>query len=87
MNLGGMGMMADRALRPSFLGGGKRKWQFLGMKVDLEQYQQLAALMAEGKVKVPIDEAFAFDKVPEAYTRMKTGRAKGKIVVKVGEDN
>lgn len=42
--------------------------------------------MAEGKVKVPIDEEVGFHDVPRAYAKIKTGRTKGKIVVHVSED-
>lgn len=39
--------------------------------------------MQEGKVKAVIDKKFAFEQVPQAFVRLKTGRAKGKIVVDV----
>lgn len=77
--------VAERALRPAFLGGSKRKWQFVGKKANREEYEQIASLMAEGKVTAVVDESFPFDKVPEAYVKLKTGRAKGKIVVQISD--
>jgi len=68
---------------PGFLGGGKRKREgFLAqpVKADLEQ---LGAWMKEGKVKAVIDQKFAFENAVEAFAKLKTGRAKGKIVVEV----
>jgi len=39
--------------------------------------------MKEGKVKAVIDERFRLRRPPEAFAKLKTGRAKGKIVVDV----
>ena len=66
---------------PSFLGGGKRKFQTIFAATKTEQLQEIGDWMAEGKVKAVIDSKFPFEQAPEAVKRMKTGRAKGKIVV------
>jgi len=39
-----------------------------------------------GKVKPLVDSTFAFNDVMKAYERIMTGRAKGKVVVKVVEE-
>ena len=39
-----------------------------------------------GKVKPLVDSVFAFEDVPKAYERLMTGRATGKVVVKVDPD-
>ena len=39
----------------------------------------------EGKIKVMLDEMFEFENAPEAYRKLRTGRARGKIVVHVTE--
>lgn len=36
-----------------------------------------------GKLRIPIDSVFEFDDVFSAYDRIMTGRAVGKVVVKV----
>jgi NADPH-dependent curcumin reductase CurA len=41
--------------------------------------------MREGKVKAVIDSKFAFEDTPNSFVKLKTGRAKGKIVVSVSE--
>ncbi|KAI0383661.1 reticulon-4-interacting protein 1, mitochondrial precursor [Hypomontagnella monticulosa] len=71
-----------RQLLPSFLGGGKRKWVFLMVQNNHEQLEQIATWMKEGKVKAVIDETFEYEDAPKAFEKLKTGRAKGKVVVK-----
>lgn len=85
-DLGGMASMISRMGWPGFLGGGKRKYEFFGAKNKTEDLQQLAAWMAEGKIKAVIDEAFALKDAVKAYEKLRTGRAKGKIVVNINSD-
>lgn len=40
---------------------------------------------AQGKIKAAIEERYGFDKVPEAYATLKTGRVRGKIIIKVDD--
>ncbi|KAJ8113649.1 hypothetical protein OPT61_g4257 [Boeremia exigua] len=68
---------------PTWLGGGQRPFSFAFASTNFEDYQGLADLLVEGKVKPAIDELFEFEKTPEAYAKLRTGRAKGKIVVRV----
>ncbi|ROV98342.1 hypothetical protein VMCG_07158 [Cytospora schulzeri] len=72
-----------RSFMPSFLGGGKRNYKLIIAKQSHEDLSRLGAWMKEGKVKAVIDEVFAFEKAPDAYAKLKTGRAKGKILVKI----
>ena len=74
------------SLLPSFLGGGKRKWTFMANRVAADELEQLLAWMAEGKLRVPIDHVYPFEDVREAYRKLQTRRAKGKLVVEVSED-
>ncbi|RYP13388.1 hypothetical protein DL767_010746 [Monosporascus sp. MG133] len=83
--LGDVRKAMSRALLPSFLGGGRRKFQFLMMKEKNEDLVRIAQWMAEGKVKAVVDETFAYKDAPEAYRKLKTGHARGKILVKVSE--
>ncbi|RYP91263.1 hypothetical protein DL770_002581 [Monosporascus sp. CRB-9-2] len=83
--LGDVRTMASRALLPSFLGGGRHKFQYILTKNKQEDFARIAEWMAEGKVKAVIDETFEYKDVPEAYRKLKTGHAKGKILVKVSE--
>ena len=68
-------------LLPTFLGGGQRKFQTIFAQAKPEQLQEVVDWMAEGKVKAVIDSRFSFEQAPDAVKRMKTGRARGKIVV------
>lgn len=68
---------------PSFLGGGRRRFEGIFAQAKTDQLDQIAAYMLEGKVKAVIDEQFKFEDVPEAYRKIKTHRTKGKIVVDV----
>ncbi|KAI0473554.1 hypothetical protein GGR56DRAFT_666704 [Xylariaceae sp. FL0804] len=78
-----MASTLKRLLVPSFLGGGKRKLVILTSACRPDHLAAMARLMEEGKVKPVIDEVFAFDEVPRAFEKLKTGHAHGKIVIKV----
>lgn len=71
---------------PAFLGGGRRKLQGFFAEPRSEQLTQIATWMQEGKVKAVIDQQFKFEDAPKAFSKLKTGRAKGKIVVEVAPD-
>ncbi|KAH7127176.1 hypothetical protein B0J11DRAFT_527389 [Dendryphion nanum] len=75
--------LMSRFIRPGFLGGGKRPFHLVLAKVHGEDFAQLATWFKDGKVKPVIDSVFEFDEVPKAFEKLKTGRAKGKIVVRV----
>lgn len=68
---------------PGSLGGGKRKFMSFLAEPKLNQLEQLGSWMAEGKVKAVIDSRFPFEQAPDAFKRLKTGRAKGKIAIDV----
>lgn len=73
-------------LLPSFMGGGQRKFEFLTCASNENDFAQIAKWMAEGKIKPVIAETFGLDDVPKAFEKLKTGRVRGKLVVKVCED-
>ena len=72
---------------PRWLGGGQRPWEFLSLKSKVEDYAQIGRWMQEGKVRAVVDEVFGMeDKGPvRAFEKLRTGRVRGKIVVKVAE--
>lgn len=76
---------AKRALLPGFLGGGKRSWKMIVTSQSHEGLARIGGWIGSGEVKPVIDEVFPFEKANEAYAKLKTGRAKGNIVVKVSE--
>lgn len=77
---------ASNMLLPGLLGGGRRKYQFLVLKAKHEELAQLAKWIEEGKIKVVVDSVWEYDDVPRAFERLKTNRAKGKVVVHVKKD-
>jgi NADPH:quinone reductase-like Zn-dependent oxidoreductase len=80
----GVFIMAKRALLPKWLGGGKRRWIFLTAKNDLPTFQKLANWVEKGQLNIDIDSEFEFEETRKAIEKLRSGRAKGKIVVKVG---
>ncbi|KAI9724221.1 MAG: hypothetical protein M1828_003966 [Chrysothrix sp. TS-e1954] len=75
--------LMSRMMLPTILGGGKRSYQFLGCTPNREQYATIGEWMREGSVKAIIDEKFKFEDASKAFEKLKTGRARGKIVVQV----
>ena len=77
-----------KALWPTFLGGGQRPWEFLGVESKVDHFEQLAKWMAEGKLKATIDEVYGMeDKGPvRAFEKVRSGRTQGKAVVKVVDE-
>ncbi|KAI1374928.1 zinc-binding oxidoreductase [Hypoxylon crocopeplum] len=58
-------------------------YRFIQMKNDAAFFTHIGKWMAEGKARAVIDEAFEFEDVPKAYEKLRTGRAKGKIIIHV----
>ncbi|GAA5899594.1 hypothetical protein JCM8208_000600 [Rhodotorula glutinis] len=53
------------------------------LDMNAEWLDDLAAKAAGGELKVPVDSTFGFERAREAYERLATGRARGKVVVEV----
>jgi NADPH:quinone reductase-like Zn-dependent oxidoreductase len=70
-------------LLPGFLGGGQRQRVSFLAATRFDELIQIGKWMAEGKVKAIIDQRFPMEQAPEAFQKLKTGRAKGKIMVDV----
>jgi NADPH:quinone reductase-like Zn-dependent oxidoreductase len=74
-----------------FLSAGIRKkakrlgvnFSFLFMKAQGEQLSQITKLIESGVIKPVIDKVFPFDQTNEAMSYVESGRAKGKVVIKV----
>ncbi|KAG7006797.1 hypothetical protein G7Y79_00013g035690 [Physcia stellaris] len=75
-----------RKLWPSFLGGMKGKVEGFWPQQKPEDLRQIAEWMKEGPVKAVIDQRFPFEEAPQAFEKLKTGRARGKIVVDVASE-
>lgn len=58
-------------------------FSFLFMKASGDQLRRIAALMEDGTVRPVVDKVFPFQSTNEALSYVETGRAKGKVVIKV----
>lgn len=71
-------------LLPAWLRGGQRTFNFLSFYSDAEGYNRVAQWMAEGKVKAVIEKQFdGLERLGEAFGRLKSGRTRRKLVVKI----
>lgn len=64
---------------------GSYTYRFIQMKNSSTFFSQIGQWMAEGRVKAVIGEQFDFEQVPQAYAKLRTGRAKGKIIIHVAK--
>lgn len=64
----------------------KADYYFLFMKPSGEQLEILGNLLEEGKIKPVIDRVIPFEQINEAFEYSKSGRAKGKIILKIGDE-
>lgn len=58
-------------------------FKFLFMRADGKQLNEITSLIEAGKIHPVIDKIFPFEQTNEAISYVETGRAKGKVVVKV----
>lgn len=58
-------------------------YSFLFMKANGSQLREITALVDSGAIRPIVDRVFPFDATPEAMAYVETGRAKGKIVVRI----
>ena len=70
-------------LWPTMLGGGRRKFQFVGRTSNAKDYERIAAWISDGVVKSVIEKIFDIEDVRGAFERLKSGRTRGKLVVKL----
>ncbi|MGZ3812098.1 MAG: zinc-binding dehydrogenase, partial [Mucilaginibacter sp.] len=56
---------------------------FLFMRAEGSQLRKITSLIEAGVIKPVIDKVFPFEQTNEAMTYVESGRAKGKVVIKV----
>ncbi len=61
----------------------KVMFSFLFMKANGDQLRQIASLLEAGHVRPVVDKVFPFQSTNEALAYVESGRAKGKVVIKV----
>ncbi len=62
------------------------RFSFLFMKASGDQLQRIAALVDAGVVRPVLDKVFPFHATNEALAYVETGRARGKVVIKVKQE-
>lgn len=75
-----------RLLSFGIRGRSKRRgvdYSFLFMRADGRQLREITRLLDEGAIRPVIDRVFPFDQTNEAMAYVESGRAKGKVVIKV----
>lgn len=70
-------------LWPTLLGGGQRKFQFVGRASNAPDYERIATWISDGLVKPVIEKTYDIEDVSKAFERLKSGRTRGKLVVRV----
>jgi alcohol dehydrogenase len=58
-------------------------YSFLFMRADGDQLREIGALIESGIIRPVVDRIFPFESTMEALAYLETGRAKGKVVIKV----
>lgn len=58
-------------------------YSFLFMRADGAQLSEIATLVDAGVIRPVIDQVFNFDDTPAAMERVASGRARGKVVIRV----
>jgi alcohol dehydrogenase len=53
------------------------------MRASGDQLRQIASLIETSAIRPVLDQVFSFESTKEAMAYVETGRAKGKVVVKV----
>ncbi|MGJ4930440.1 NADP-dependent oxidoreductase [Bradyrhizobium sp. HKCCYLRH3095] len=59
------------------------RYSFLFVRPDGEQLAEIGGIIDAGSIRPVIDKVFAFDQAREALAYLETGRAKGKVVVRL----
>jgi NADPH:quinone reductase-like Zn-dependent oxidoreductase len=81
--------MQINALWPKtpWLGGTGRTWMLTSMMdPGVELMQGVVDLLADGKLSVLVDSEWPFEQVLDAYDVVMSGRAKGKVIIKVSQE-
>jgi NADPH:quinone reductase-like Zn-dependent oxidoreductase len=60
------------------------RYSFLFMRAQGQQLNEITSLIESGAIRPIVDKVFPFEKTADALTYVETGRAKGKVVIRVG---
>ncbi|KAL4927036.1 NAD(P)-dependent alcohol dehydrogenase [Aspergillus undulatus] len=74
-----------RLFTPRWLGGGRRWFWPLMLENSKGDLVEVGEMLRDGRVRVVVDSVHEFEDVKKAYGILGSGRARGKIVVRVAE--
>ncbi|KAJ5594918.1 Polyketide synthase enoylreductase [Penicillium hispanicum] len=80
-----IGTFAGRLGWPSLLGGGRRKYVIFFFANTGEHLVKLGEMMRQGALKTQLDSEYEFEDADKAFEKLRSGRARGKIVVHVAQ--
>ncbi|KAM0330182.1 hypothetical protein ACHAQA_004356 [Verticillium albo-atrum] len=63
--------------------GPKRSYHVVRVKVNRENLERIGRWIAEGRVRVLVDEKFQWVDAPKAYEKLRRGHTTGKLIVEV----
>ncbi|KAF8855831.1 GroES-like protein [Acephala macrosclerotiorum] len=78
-----IGMLMSNMLWQRFLGGVDRQYAQVNGIANSKSMERLARMIEDGKLKVPIDSVWNFEDVLQAYEKIMSKHATGKIIVRV----
>lgn len=58
-------------------------YSFLFMQVNGKQLTEIGRLIETGVIRPVVDKVFQFEQINDAISYVQSGRAKGKVIVKV----
>jgi alcohol dehydrogenase len=61
----------------------KVSFSFLFMRANGGQLREISALIDSGAIRPVVDQVFPFESTREAMDYVETGRAKGKVIIKM----
>lgn len=70
-------------LLPRWLGGGQRTPKFVSLQPKASDYTQMVEWMQQGKISTVIEETCDMEHAAAALAKLKLGRTKGKLIVRV----
>jgi NADPH:quinone reductase-like Zn-dependent oxidoreductase len=82
--IGPMGRLMQASLMSPFI---SQKMGMMMAKVSQSDLKVLADLMQSGKVTTVIDQTYPLSEVREAVRYLETGRARGKVIVAIAQDD
>jgi alkaline phosphatase D len=82
-SLSGVAMVGSNFLRPGWLGGGKAKYAMVVAQGSKGNLESVGEMLREGKIRPVVEKVYEWEEARSAYERIKEGRTRGKIVVRV----